>query len=136
MLHNAMSNKDLLAELKTKIGAHIPPHPHPAPAPAPKEKPTAARKPREGKRGTPKPAAAEPTPRSGRGVQFYLDDLDRKIIHNLAVWFASQDRRVSDSQVIKAAIRMAEVHQGSKLLELGDQVRSTDRRRQLRTSRA
>ena len=43
-----------------------------------------------------------------------------------------QDRRVSDSQVIKAAIRMAESNQGAKLLEICDEVRGTDRRRHLR----
>ena len=77
------------------------------------------------------PAKPEPV-RSGRGVQFYLDDSDRKLISNLAVWFGSQDRRVSDSQVIKAAIRLASTQQNSRLLEIGDAVRATDRRRQTR----
>ena len=76
----------------------------------------------------------EPVARSGKGVQFYLDDADRKIIHRLAVWLASQDRRVSDSQVIKAAIRMADAHQGAKLLDFCDEIRATDRRRQKRAS--
>jgi len=61
-------------------------------------------------------------------MQFYLDDTDRKIIHSLALWFSSQDRRVSDSQVIKAAIRLASIQQNARLLEIGDEVRAADRR--------
>ena len=73
------------------------------------------------------PAAA--LVRSGRGMQFYLDETDRRIMNSLAVWFASQDRRVSDSQVIKAAIRLATGQQNTRLLEICDEVRATDRRR-------
>ena len=42
---------------------------------------------------------------------------------------ASQDRRMSDSQVIKASIRLAAAQQNAKLLDLADEVRAGDRRR-------
>ena len=132
-----MANKDILAELKSAIGQKMTPHPAAAPAPA---APKAARSARKNtasreQRGAAKPTRVEETPPSGRGVQFYLDESDRKIISSLAVWFMSQDRRVSDSQVIKTAIRMAEANQGAKLLDLCDQVRATDRRRHQRKVR-
>ena len=132
---NIMSKKDVLAELKSAIAQKATPHPlsppdshTPAASPGPK-KPSG--RPREGRQ----PKVAAPEPRSGRGVQFYLEEGDRKIINSLAVWFMSQDRRVSDSQVIKAAIRLAEKNQGAKLLELCDEVRGTDRRRHARKPR-
>lgn len=131
-----MSNKNILAELKSAIGQKIAPPAAAAPvAPAREATPAGTRKAsaRRERRKVTKPAVPEPPARSGRGVQFYLDDGDRKIIHRLAVWFGSQDRRVSDSQVIKAAIRVAETHQGAKLLEVCDEVRATDRRLQKKT---
>jgi hypothetical protein len=132
-----MAKKDILAELKSAIGQKMTPQ---ALAPeVPKPAAPARRKPATRERAAAKPAQTEATPRNGRGVQFYLDEADRKIISSLAVWFMSQDRRVSDSQVIKTAIRMAEVHQGAKLLELCDAVRATDRRylkRKVRPERA
>jgi|HubBroStandDraft_3_1064219.scaffolds.fasta_scaffold177727_3 hypothetical protein len=67
--------------------------------------------------------------RSGRGVQFYLDDLDRKFISQLAFWFASQNRRVSDSQVIKAAVRYASQQTSPRLLQICDELLGADRRR-------
>ena len=133
-----MGNKDILAELKTKIGQKITPTPATAAVAAPREAshaPKAPRTPTERRRGAAKPPVAQKSPPSGRGVQFYLEDADRKIINNLAVWFASQDKRVSDSQVIKSAIRMAEAHQGSKLLEICEEVRSGDRRKMKRVGK-
>lgn len=76
------------------------------------------------------PAEKASIPR-GRGVQFYLDDEDRKYIRDLALWFASQDRRVSDSQVIKILIRA--IRPSSALIEVCDIVRQSDRRREKRT---
>ena len=88
---------------------------------------TAARRPAAAHGGTGKPGLPS---RSGRGMQFYLDDSDRKIMRNLAVWFGSQDRRVSDSQIVKAAIRLAAAgHQNAKLLQIADDIHATDRRR-------
>src|SRR5713226_7985923 len=106
-----MAKKDILAQLRSAIGQKITPMADSAPAP---REAVGKTLPRE-RRGAGKPKPAEAVPRSGRGVQFYLEDADRKIIHGLAVWFASQDLRVSDSQIVKAAIRLAEAHQGAKL---------------------
>ena len=126
-----MAKKDILAELKSAIGQQkLTPGPASPVNTTPEPEYPAARKPVAPERRPAKSASLEPVPRSGRGSQFYLDDADRKIIHRLAVWFGSQDRRVSDSQVIKTAIRMADAQQGAKLLELCDQVRAADRRLQ------
>jgi len=129
--------KDRLAELRAAVGQHIKPV---AAAPRTSEAPPAVTEPEKGRGADKKtPAARSTTPaqaprelpaRSGRGMQFYLDDTDRKTIHGLAVWFGSQDRRVSDSQVIKAAIRFASVQPNARLLEICDAVRAADRRLQ------
>lgn len=133
-----MGNKNILAELKSAIGQKMTPIAPSATARAAEPERQGARKASPSRHHrTAKPAPPpEEAPRSGRGVQFYLDDADRKIINSLAGWFMSQDRRVSDSQVVKTAIRMAEAHQGAKLLEVCDQVRGTDRRRQQRKTRS
>jgi hypothetical protein len=133
-MSNDKPKKDVLAELRSAIGQQIKPHAAPpsppaAPAEKPVATPAAARKPAGRHRTTASAEPAAPT-RSGRGVQFYLEDSDRKIINSLAVWFASQDRRLSDSQVIKTAIRLAAAQQNSRLLEIAETVRSGDRRRQ------
>jgi hypothetical protein len=125
--------KDNLEALRLAIGQQIKPPAPEAPSAAVKhstERP-AAKKPRAAVNRKAASASSLPA-RSGRGVQFYLDDGDRKLISHLAVWFGSQDRRVSDSQVVKAAIRLASAQQNSRLLEICDSVRATDRRRQTR----
>jgi hypothetical protein len=128
------TKKDVLAELRSAIGQQIKPHAEQPAAPAPQKDAPARPGARKPSRRTAKNAPAEPPrpARSGRGVQFYLEDEDRRIINSLAVWFASQDRRLSDSQVIKAAIRLAAQQQNARLLEIGDTVRAGDRRRQLK----
>ena len=125
-----MPKTNILEELKNNIAKKIPPAHVIASALETPPEPPASKEPREKRPRAPKAAAREVAPRSGRGIQFYLEDTDRKIIRSLALWFSSQDRRVSDSQVVKAAIRFAEAHQGSKLLDLCDEVRSGDRRLQ------
>ena len=135
-----MTKKDMLADLRAAIGKQMKPHePEPPAAARQASSPTKApstpgtheeRKPRVPRRENGpelKPVAA--LVRSGRGMQFYLDETDRRIMNSLAVWFASQDRRVSDSQVIKAAIRLASGQQNTRLLDICDEVRATDRRR-------
>jgi len=128
-MSNDKPKKDVLAELRSAIGQQIKPHAAPpsppaAPAEKPVATPAAARKPAGRHRTTASAEPAAPT-RSGRGVQFYLEDSDRKIINSLAVWFASQDRRLSET-----AIRLAAAQQNSRLLEIAETVRSGDRRRQ------
>jgi hypothetical protein len=126
--------KNVLSELKAAIGKQIKPPPAPAAPPKDADK-TATPEMKGAAHALPeaKVAPALKTPlRSGRGVQFYLDDRDRKLITNLAVWLGSQDRRVSDSQVIKAAIRFASINPNARLLEICDEVRASDRRRHAR----
>jgi hypothetical protein len=135
------SKPNALDELKAKIGQAMKPVPeprHPKDDTEPvKEAAPASPKPSR----TPRAATVRPDmsptqgPSSGRGVHFYVDDSDRKILNSLAVWFASQDRRMSDSQVIKASIRLAAAQQNARLLELADQVRAGDRRRVLKPGR-
>ena len=132
---NSSPKNKVLDELRAKIGQQLKPTAPPAPpdaAPAaaqaerkqPVEHKSAPRRSRPAAHITP-PAPA----RSGRGVQFYLDDADRKMITSLAVWFGSQDRRLSDSQVVKAAIRLALAQQNARLLQIADELRAADRRR-------
>ena len=128
--------KDKLADLRALIGHNIksvaPAEPKPTPEPKAEEKgrEVAPKKTADQRVHKPAPAANKSPARSGRGMQFYLDDSDRKTIHGLAVWFGSQDRRVSDSQVIKAAIRLAYIQTNARLLEICDEVRAGDRRLQ------
>jgi hypothetical protein len=124
--------KNALADLQAAIARQIKPH-DPAPAPAqsePSPAPTARaeKKSSEPVQARPLPAPKAPV-RSGRGVQFYLDDSDRKLISNLAVWCGSQDRRMSDSQIIKAALRFTSIQPGARLIEICDELRASDRRR-------
>ena len=69
------------------------------------------------------PAAPEPEPpppaaapgraaRSGKPVQFWLHEADRKIIRELAAWLAGQGIRSTDSMVVRAALRMAKTGPG------------------------
>ena len=130
---------DKLAALRSAIGQQLTPR---AQSPSSKEEPKAEsakkdsvhppakRKPPAEPKARQRPATAAVGMRSGRGVQFYLDDEDRKLISSLALWFASQDRRVSDSQVIKILIRATRPN--SALLEVCDVVRQNDRRRETR----
>jgi hypothetical protein len=120
--------KNMLADLQAAIAKQIKPH-EPAPAkPEPAPPVRAEKKSSEPHEARPLPAPTAPV-RSGRGVQFYLDDSDRKLISNLAVWCGSQDRRMSDSQIIKAALRFTSIQPGSRLIEICDELRASDRRR-------
>ena len=125
--------QDKLAALRSAIGqqlTHQPPKPAPdaaARASRPAAEPPKTARPRRAKAVHHETGPAE---RTGKGVQFYLDDVDRKLINQLAVWFASQDRRVSDSQVIKVLIRA--IKPNSELLVVCDTVRQSDRRREKR----
>ncbi len=129
--------KNVLEELKSAIGKKMLPTAEAAPPIAQHsvQPPTSKTAPRQRRQIPAKPVPPDAPRRSGRGVQFYLEDSDRRTIHRLAVWFGSQDRRVSDSQVVKTALRMADANQGAKLLELCDEVRAADPRRQKRTAR-
>ena len=84
----------------------------------------------------PEPQAASPVPRArrdarkprgaGKAVQFWLHDEDRKLVRELAAWFASQGHRPTDSLVIRTALRVAKT--GNELLEAYRQVAQLDGR--------
>jgi hypothetical protein len=135
---------DRLAALRSAIGQQLPsrqeaqpatqpPRAEATPAPVAHKAQRAPRKKSEPPvtRKRPEPATEKMATPRGRGVQFYLDEEDRKYIRDLALWFASQDKRVSDSQVIKILVRG--IRRDSALLELCDKVRERDRRREKRT---
>ena len=139
---SAPKKNRLLDELRLKINQQLPAKAPVAPetkaAPAAAQEPQPAAEPKAATAAARVPASRpkpEAAPRTGRGMQLYLDDTDRKIIHSLAVWFGSQDRRVSDSQVVKAAIRFSAGQQSSRLLQIADDVRATDRRHRKATAK-
>ncbi len=91
---------ELLAAIQRKAPTSAPPIEQvAAPEPTP---PIASREPR--KRG-----------RVGRPVQFWMHEEDRRILRELSAWLAGQGVRVSDSLVIRTALRSAKT--GSELLE-------------------
>src|ERR1035438_7658334 len=90
----------------------------------------------------PKPArkpvktAAVPVPQTAKGktvigapgkrTQVFLHDGDRRIIRELVAYFAGQGNRVSESLVIKAALRMAKP--GGDLMRAYQEAAAQDRR--------
>ncbi len=63
----------------------------------------------------------------GQPVQFWLHDDDRQTIRELAAWLAGQGLRTSDSQVIRAVLRLAKT--GGPLLEAYRDAAKMDGRR-------
>jgi hypothetical protein len=127
--------KGRLDSLRLAIGSQIkPPVPqHTTPAAQRQPAAPAEQKPRAAERPKRQKSKPQLSTMSGRGMQFYLEDTDRKIIRSIAGWFMAQDRRMSDSQVVKTALRLAAAQQSNRLLELGDEVRAGDRRHHHRT---
>lgn len=87
-------------------------------------------------RGTPAPSV-EPPPvlpvslnlargKRGRALNLYLHDEDTRLIRSLSAYLTSQGHRVSDSQVVKAALRTALAD--SKLVAAFEDARRLDRR--------
>jgi hypothetical protein len=62
----------------------------------------------------------------GKGALVYLYEEDWKIIRELAAWLAGQGRRVNDSLVLRAALRIA--RPGESLLEAYEQATRSDKR--------
>ena len=54
-----------------------------------------------------KPSSPAQTKR-GRAFNLYLHDADRQLIRTLAAHISANGHRVSDSQVVKAALRIAQ----------------------------
>lgn len=70
--------------------------------------------------------ANKPTKRSGRPVNVYLGAPDIERLRRLGAWLASHGHRVSDSQVIKAA--MIAVKPNHALLQAFQKVLAADLR--------
>jgi hypothetical protein len=64
--------------------------------------------------------------RNGRPVNVYLGEQDIKRVRDLAAWLVAKGHRVSDSQVIKAAVIMAQT--GKALENAYEQVFAQDLR--------
>ena len=62
-----------------------------------------------------KVADTETRGRKGKQTQFWLHDVDRKLIRELSAWLAGQGLRPTDSMIIRAALRMAKT--GGGLIE-------------------
>jgi hypothetical protein len=54
-------------------------------------------------------------PKFGAPAQFWLHDEDRRILRELAAWLSGQGLRLTDSMVIRAALRTAKT--GDELLQ-------------------
>src|SRR3954452_20992192 len=63
---------------------------------------------------------------TGKRTQVFLHDADRRIIRELVAYFAGQGRRVSESLVIKAALRAAKP--GEALLNAYEEAAHQDQR--------
>ncbi len=66
------------------------------------------------------------SPTRGKPVNCYMREEDTDLIRDLATFISSKGHRVSDSQVIKAALRVAKAD--SKLLKAFEEVLQMDGR--------
>lgn len=76
--------------------------------------------------GDRKPGKTGVVPKRGRAVNIYLHDADQVRIRELAAYLASEGLRVSDSQIIKAALLLAEPDK--RLLKAYREVKGADQR--------
>lgn len=81
---------------------------------------------RKAARREPKVTQAEVTGRTGSRVTIFLHEGDRRIIQELMAYLAGQGRRVSESIVIKAALRTA--NPGQALLNAHEEAARQDQR--------
>jgi hypothetical protein len=70
-----------------------------------------------------KPSTA---PKRGKPVNIYLHDADQVRIRNLAAYLANEGLRVSDSQIIKAALLLAQPDK--RLLKAYQEIKGADQR--------
>jgi hypothetical protein len=73
-----------------------------------------------------KPGKTDVPPKRGKPVNIYLHDADQVRIRELAAYLANEGLRVSDSQVIKAALLLAQPDK--RLLKAYQDVRGADQR--------
>jgi hypothetical protein len=76
--------------------------------------------------GDRKPRKTGAPPKRGKAVNIYLHDTDRARIRELAAYLANEGLRVSDSQVIKAALLFAQPDR--RLLKAYQEVKGADQR--------
>jgi hypothetical protein len=76
--------------------------------------------------GNRKPRKTDAVPKRGKAVNIYLHDADQVRIRELAAYLANEGLRVSDSQVIKAAILLAQPDK--RLLKAYQEIRGADQR--------
>lgn len=76
--------------------------------------------------GNPKSGKIGAAPKRGKPVNIYLHDADQGRIRELAAYLANEGQRVSDSQIIKAALLLAQPDK--RLLKAYLEVRGADQR--------
>ena len=76
--------------------------------------------------GNRKPGKTGASPKRGKAVNIYLHDADRARIRDLAAYLANEGQRVSDSQIIKAALLLAQPDR--RLLKAYLEIKGVDQR--------
>jgi hypothetical protein len=76
--------------------------------------------------GTPKSRKPGAAPKRGKAVNIYLHGADQVRIRELAAYLANEGLRVSDSQVIKAALLLAQPDK--RLLKAYLEIKGADQR--------
>jgi hypothetical protein len=76
--------------------------------------------------GSQKPSRISTATKRGKAVNIYLHEADRVRIRELSAYLANEGLRVSDSQVIKAALLLAQPDK--RLLKAYQEVRGADQR--------
>jgi superfamily II DNA/RNA helicase len=76
--------------------------------------------------GNRKPGKTGTASKRGKAVNIYLHEADRVRIRELSAYLANEGLRVSDSQVIKAALLLAQPDK--RLLKAYQEIRGADQR--------
>jgi superfamily II DNA/RNA helicase len=74
----------------------------------------------------PKSGKTGVAPKRGKAVNIYLHEADQGRIRELAAYLASEGQRVSDSQIIKAAVLLAQPDK--RLLKAYLEIKGADQR--------
>lgn len=88
--------------------------------------PVVEQAPPEGKKASPGASPGKSKRRIGKPAQFWFHDEDRRILRELAAWLSGQGVRLTDSMVIRAALRTART--GDELLQACRQAAELDGR--------
>ncbi len=88
--------------------------------------PVAEQTPPKGKKNDPGASPGKSKRRIGKPAQFWFHDEDRRILRELAAWLSGQGLRLTDSMVIRAALRTART--GDELLQACRQAAELDGR--------